>query len=168
MLGTIISITPLVGWSLPALIPIVTAVAGYMGFSKIMSADKTGWLQGNITRKIKAHQHKRRSVKVPIHQYIKDIVSPEIGREERLEFVKEDLLLIFRKDTRGQFFIEIEGPATYTSQELKMMIDEFSKGIIQQFAYNKIVKELELRGMNIIDESLNERGEIILQTRKWD
>lgn len=168
MFGSIIAITPLVGWSLPALIPIVTAAAGYLGFVKLTQIDATGWIQGKLAKKIQFQKKNRRIVKVPLSQYIKDIVSPEVGREERLEFVKEDILLVFRKDIRGHFFIEIEGPSSFSSSELRYIADEFYKSMIQQFAYNKIVKELELRGVNIVEEEINERGEIILQTRKWD
>lgn len=168
MIGSIITITPIVGWSLPALFPIVTAVAGYMGFVKLTGLDRDSWLQGQLTKKMLEQRRKRKVVAVPLHQYLKDVVSPELGREERLEFKKEDVILIFRKDTRGQFFIEVEGSSKYTGRELQMIINDFANGIIQQFAYNKIVKELNLRGVNVIDEEINEKGEIILQTRKWD
>jgi len=164
MLGFIVTITPIVGWSWPALVPIASAVAGYIGFVKLTGRDSKSRLMGRITQQMK----NRKVVSVPLYQYIKDVVAEEMDREERLEFKKDNIILIFRKDARGHFYVEVEGPISSTRRELIKIADAFAKNIIQQFAYNKVVKELTLRGVNVVEEEINEKGEIIIQTRKWD
>jgi len=100
-------------------------------------------------------------------QTLTDIVAEELGREERLDFKKGTIILTFRKDARGKFHIEVTGPKSLTMVELLAMGDEFARMIIQQFAHHRIARELDLRGVHIVGEEVDENGDIILHTRKW-
>lgn len=159
----LIVIAPVLGWSFVILSPLIMATAGALGYSALTGKKLNHWLQKELTDNIKNF----RKVKLPLEDFVTDVVSEEIGREERLDFKKDNIVLTFRKDALGKFFIEITGPRKNSALELRTMGDEFARNIIQQFSHHKIAKELDQRGVHIVGEEVNDNGDIILHTRKW-
>jgi hypothetical protein len=159
----LIVIAPVLGWSFVILSPLITAAAGALGYAVLSGKNHNDWMQRELTDSIRNF----RKVKLPLEDYITDVVSEEIGREERLDFKKDNIVLTFRKDALGKFFIEVTGPRKTSAFELRAMGDEFARKIIQQFSHHKVAKELDQRGVHIVGEEVNENGDIILHTRKW-
>ena len=159
-----IIITPIIGWSWPALVPIITAAAGYVGFTKLTGDKQSDWLRGKITAEIEA----LRTVRLPLDEVLTDVVSEELGREERLDFRREDIVLTFRKDIRGKFFVEVTGPRTKTQRELQEVGSVFASQLIQLFAHHRIASELDRRGVQVVEETTAENGDIVLRVRKWN
>ena len=160
----LIVIVPVLGWSWIMLSPLIMAAAGAMGYSTLTGKKMKNWLQKELEHDVR----NLKKVSVPLDDMLKDVVAEEIGREERLDFEKGDILLSFRKDARGKFFVEVTGPRTATRYELMALGDEFARKIIQQFAHHKVARELDQRGVQIVGEEITEDGDIILQTRKWN
>ncbi|MCD6385542.1 hypothetical protein J7M23_07155 [Candidatus Sumerlaeota bacterium] len=160
----IIVITPIIGWSWPALFPLITAAAGYVGFVKLTGDKQSGWLRGKLTREMET----LRTVQIPLDEFLTDVVSEEIGREERLDFRREDMVLTFRKDIRGKFFIEVTGPRSRTARELRELGEQFARQLIQLFAHHRIASELDRRGVQVVEESTTETGDIVLRIRRWN
>ncbi|MBN1902014.1 hypothetical protein JW926_11890 [Candidatus Sumerlaeota bacterium] len=159
----LIVIAPVLGWSFVILTPLIMATAGALGYSALTGKTLNDWLQKELTDNIRNF----RKVQLPLQDYITDVVSEEIGREDRLDFKKDNIVLTFRKDALGKFFIEVTGPRKIPTVELQAMGDEFARNIIQQFSHHKIARELDQRGVHIVGEEVNEEGDIILHTRKW-
>jgi len=159
----IVIIMPILGWSWVMLSPLVMAAAGALGFQTLTGDKLKDWLQKEIDKDKK----NLRKVNVALEKVMADIVAEELGREERLDFKKGTIILTFRKDARGKFHVEVTGPKSLTMVELLAMGDEFARMIIQQFAHHRIARELDLRGVHIVGEEVNENGDIILHTRKW-
>jgi hypothetical protein len=40
--------------------------------------------------------------------------------------------------------------------------------LVQQFAYNRMAREMEQRGANVVGEEVNENGDIVLKLRRWE
>lgn len=160
----LIIITPIIGWSWPALVPIITAAAGYLGFVKLTGDKESDWLRGKLTKEMETLQ----TVQLPVDEVLTDVVSEEIGREERLNFRKDDIILSFRKDVRGKFIIEVIGPKTKTAKELRELGENFALQLIQLFAHHRITREMDRRGVQVIEETTNENGDIVLKLRKWN
>ena len=159
----LIIIVPVLGWSFVVLSPLIMAAAGALGYSTLTGKKLNDWLQKELVDNLRNY----RKVTIPLEDYIKEIVAEELGREERLDFKKTDIVLTFRKDALGKLYVEVTGPRTIPSAELTTMGDEFARNIIQQFAHHKIARELDQRGVHIVEEEVNEEGDIILHTRKW-
>jgi len=159
----LIIIVPVLGWSFVVLSPLIMAAAGALGYSTLTGKKLNDWLQKELVDNLRNY----RKVTIPLENYIKEIAAEEIGREERLDFKKTDIVLTFRKDALGKLYVEVTGPRTIPSAELTTMGDEFARNIIQQFAHHKIARELDQRGVHIVEEEVNEEGDIILHTRKW-
>ncbi len=159
----LIVIAPVLGWSFVVLSPLIMSAAGALGYSTLTGKKLNDWLQKELVENLKNY----RKVTIPLEDYIKEIAAEEVGREERLDFKKNDIVLTFRKDSLGKLYVEVTGPRTIPSAELTTMGDEFARNIIQQFSHHKIARELDLRGVQIVEEEMNEEGDIILHTRKW-
>jgi len=105
---------------------------------------------------------------VPIDELIADVVGDELGRDERLIFEKDDFRLIFRRDTRGKFFVDVLGPKTTSASRLRSEAMAFASELAQEFVYNRVVREMEARGLNVVTEKVEEEsGDIVLELRKW-
>ena len=159
----LIVIAPVLGWSFVFLSPLIMAAAGALGYSTLTGKKLNDWLQKELVNEMR----NLRKVSIPLEDYIKDIVADEMGREERLDFKKDDIVLTFRKDALGKFYVEVVGPRKTPSFELTAIGDEFARTIIQQFAHHRMARELDQRGVYIVGEEVNENGDIILHTRKW-
>ena len=160
----IIIITPILGWTWVMLSPLVMATAGALGYKALTGDTLNDWLQKELANDLK----NLRKVRVPLEEVVADIVAEEMGREERLDFTKNNIVLTFRKDAHGKFFVEVTGPKTLTMPELLNMGDEFARTIVQQFSHHRIASELDMRGVHIVGEEVAENGDIIIQTRKWN
>lgn len=159
----LIFITPMIGWSLPALVPIATAVAGYLGFKNLTARGDGAWAQGELEQKLR----NQRIVSIPLQTEAVEPVSEELKRDEFLTFQRDDLTLIFRKDERGRFHVDVMGPTSRSAQELQGIGTEFAVNLIQEFAHSRLVRELDRKGITVVDEERAENGDIILRTRKW-
>lgn len=157
-------LTPAVGWALPLLWPALLSAAGALGYSLYTSSADDAPLRG----KLSAEMNKLKTVTLPLEQVVKDVVSEEVGREQVLRFTKDNIMIIFKRDTRGKFTIEVMGPSTMSRQELQILGTEFAGTLVQQFAYNRMAAEMERRGANVIGEEVNENGDIVLKLRRWE
>jgi hypothetical protein len=163
-LGTIFVVTPTVGWALPMLWPLVISAAAAMGYKLYTSTADDAPLRGQLNKEMNS----LRIVSLPLESVVKDMIADEVGREQVLRFSKDEIVLIFKRDVRGKFLVEVMGPTHMTALQLRAHAMEFAGIIVQQFAYNKMAAEMERRGANVVGEEVNENGDIVLKLRKWD
>ena len=154
-------VTNALGWSFPALTPIVTAAAGLLGYQQIPKLPQSSRLRGRLNPRLA----NLRMIEIPIDRT--EVISERLGREQELIFQKEDLLLVFRKDERGRFSIRLIGPKKMTHLALENLGREFVRLIIRKYTLQRITEELERRGISIAEVRLNERGEQEIISRKW-
>jgi len=159
----IFALTPVLGWSWPALTPILVATAGSLGYGLIT----TGMKGKRGLTKLDQRLLERRMVELKLDEFVKDVVAEQVGYDEELHFQKEDILVTFGHDARGRFFIRVTGPKHRSAADLKMAGEEFARSIIQQFVYNRLATELDRRGVQVVEETVDEEGNMVLQTRRW-
>lgn len=164
MAGALIVLTPTVGWAMPLLWPVLLGTAGALGYRLYTSQADDAPLRGRLTKEMNALQ----VVTLPLDQVLKDVVAEEVGRDEVLRFTRDDVVLLFRRDPRGKFSVEVMGPVSRTRLDLEQLGLEFASTLVQQFAYNRVAREMELRGSNIVGEEVNENGDIVLKLRRWE
>ena len=152
---------PVIGWAWPALLPIVGATAAALGYKSF--SDPKGALRGLTTRKLE----QKRLESVAMDSVLAEVIAEEIGNEERLMFEREDMVLVFRKDARGKFFIDVLGPREKTALDLKLRAEEFARELVKKFAYHKLAEQLTRTGATIFEETVEENGRITLRARKW-
>jgi hypothetical protein len=162
-MGMLFVLTPTVGWSMPLLWPILLSTAGALGFKLFTSTADDAPLRGRLTSTLK----KMRTVRLDLDELVTGVVAEEVGRDEVLRFVRDDVTLVFKRDARGKFSIEVMAPAKYKPAELRAIGLQFALGLVQQFAYHRITTEMERRGANIVAEHVEEDGTIVLDMRRW-
>lgn len=160
-LPMIFTVLPTIGWAWPALAPIVGVVAAGMGFQQL--SDPKGIFRGKLTRRME----KIRRESVAMDEVLTEVIADEVKREERLMFKRDDLILVFRKDGRGKFFVEVSGPSTATALDLKMRAEEFARELVKKFAYHRIQEQLLRKGAEVFHEELSDTGRITLDVRQW-
>jgi hypothetical protein len=157
-------VVPTLGWTWPSLLPLAIAAAAGYGYKKLTDTDQSAWLRGRLTTEME----NRRRVSVPIDELVGDVIGEEVGRDERLLFERDDYRLIFRRDPRGKFFVDVLGPKTAAARDMREEAMAFARDLTQEFVYNRLVQEMETRGLNIVKEHVeNESGDIVLDIRKW-
>lgn len=164
MIGSIFLLTPTLGWAWPAVAPIATLVAAGMGFRVMTESAKNPLVQSKLTRQM----NRIHRVTIPLDDVITDVISEEVGIEERLTFERDEFLLVFRKDGRGKFHVEVSGPKSQTVMNLRIRGEEFARELVKKFAYHKMVQQIERRGASIVEEVANEADEsVTLKARQW-
>lgn len=161
--GSIFTLMPILGWSWPALTPILVAAAGSLGYRAITTRARSKHALTQLEKQLL----NRRTVEIPLEQYLKDIVAEQLGYEEEVQFEKEDLVLTFGHDARGRFSIRVTGPKERTAADLQLVGDQFARALIQQFAYNRIAAEFDRRGIQLVEETVDEEGNVVLLARRW-
>lgn len=157
-------LTPTVGWALPIVWPLLVSIAGGMGYKLYTSTADDAPLRGKLNKEM----NNLRVTKLALEELVKDIVADEVGREQVLRFVKDDIVVIFKRDMRGKFSVEVMGPITYTTRQLESIGLQFAGTLVQQFAYNKVAQEMERRGANVVAEEETAEGDIVLKLRRWE
>lgn len=160
----LIIITPLIGWAWPSLIPLALAAASVYGYRRLTGANEGAWMRGHLTTKME----NLRRVTLPLDELMKDVVGEELGRDERLVFEKDEMRLVFRRDARSKFFVEVVGPRETPTSLLRKEAMAFAQELVQQFVYDRVTKEMEARGISVVGEEVKEEnGSIEIQARRW-
>lgn len=105
---------------------------------------------------------KMNEVELPVgdSSAVSDDISP--GREIVLS--KDDVDVIFSRDTRGRMAVKVCGSGK-SEAELREIGEKMANGLTQQYAYHRLVTELKQRNFNVVDEEVEEDGTVRLQVR---
>ncbi len=163
-LGSLFILAPTIGWAAPLVWPLVLTAAGALGYKQVTSIADNAPLRGEANAAINA----QKIVEIPLEAQVIDAVEDEVKRDQVLRFVKGDIVVVFKRDLRGKFSVQVSGPDTLTRRELEFAGREFLGAVVQQFAYNKMAEQMERRGANIIGEEITEEGDIVLKLRRWE
>lgn len=157
-------LTPSVGWALPLVWPVVLSMAGALGYQLYTSTADDAPLRGRLNQEL----NNLRTVAVPLENVVKEMVADEVGREQVLRFTRDDIILVFKRDSRGKFSVEVSGPGTLSHRRLEEIGLEFAGALVQQFACNRIAAEMERRGAHVVSEEITDEGDIVLRLRRWE
>jgi hypothetical protein len=159
----IFALTPAVAVSLPAIIPIVAAVAGAMGY-KVMVDMKEG---GDINDALYQRLHETTTVQVKVDDLVLEHVRGEVARGQSMYFVRDGIQLALIVDERGRARVEASAPEGTDERLLREEGRAFAEQIGQLFAYNKAAAVIEQLNAEIMDEERTEDGEIRLRISRW-
>ena len=103
-------------------------------------------------------------MEVELQAPTEESVSAEMGLGEELVFAREGCEVIFARDARGQVSVRVRGEGK-TEAELREIGKQMSEGLVQQYAYHRIITELKERDLNVVGEETAEDGTVRLQVR---
>ena len=152
--GMIYVIVPAIATTWPALLPILLAAAGTLGYGLTQE-------QRFLRRDLK-----NKGVTVELELPNTEVVGESIGTEVQVQVVKDGVVVTFRVDLRGKCQISVWGQNKLAT-ELREIGTLISAKVIQQFAYNKVTKELPKKGLAVVNEETTEQDSIHLTVRRW-
>ncbi|MCX7920173.1 MAG: hypothetical protein N3A72_11330 [bacterium] len=147
-------IVPAIATTWPALLPILLAVTGAMGYGLLHE------------RKFVRRDLKNKGITVELELPNTEVVGESLGTETQMQVAKNDVVITFRVDHRGKCNITVWGQ-NKLAQELREIGTEISQKIIQQFVYNKVTRELPTKGLTVVSEQRTEQDSIQLTVRRW-
>ena len=169
-MGVILAFVPAVGYTWPALFPVALAVGAAMGY-KIVSETKDPTLMSKLTRKLMNTQQVKLNVKTLLNERERpiniEVMQEELTSDQFIRFERGPMSIVFSKDTRGNLTLQIFGPAAMSKRQLHDEGVEFASRLVQAFAVNRIVEEMEKVNATVVEEQREENEEIVLTLRRW-
>lgn len=96
-----------------------------------------------------------------------EVVTGQLGRDQRIVVTKGGITITFSRDARGKASLCVAGEG-HEKEELKRLGEELSQAVVQQYVYQKLTDEMRARGFNVIEEETNTDRSIHLKVRHWD
>jgi hypothetical protein len=142
-MSSCVVVTPLIvaGW--PFIASAVTAACGTMGFTILPTAS----LAASAAPAVKT------KTRVDVDVDDSEVLQETAGVGGQIVVERGDIRAIFSRDARGALKLCIEGEG-HSKGELNRIGEELIGRVTQQYAYHKIVTELQQRNMDIVDEEV--------------
>ena len=151
-------LTPVVIASWPAFSAAVAAAATSLGYTIVQE----GIQQGQTS---KASETGERRVNLEIEQ--SEIVTNQLGRDQRLQVQRGGVTVTFSRDARGKASICVTGPG-HSDEELRAIGEELSQRVVQKYVHRRLMDEIHARQFVIVEEEVDENNAIRLKVRHWD
>jgi hypothetical protein len=151
-------LTPVVIAAWPAFSAAVVAAAGSLGYQ--IAAGTAG-----LGKNEAASQNSARKVQLEIEN--SEVVTGQLGREQKISVTKDGVTITFSRDARGRASLCVTGPGR-SNEELRALGEELSQAVVQQYVYQKLMNEMQARGFNVIEEETNSDRSIRLKVRHWE
>jgi hypothetical protein len=150
-MGACLVLTPLIIASWPVITAAVTAAVTSMGFSL---ASKTTSQQAEEKAQTRTEMEVQDS----------EILEAGGATGEELVVEREGIRGVFQRDARGALRLCMEGYG-HTETELRRIGEELIGRVTQQYAYHRIVTELQQRNMAIVEEHVGEDRVVRIRVR---
>lgn len=150
-------LTPVVIAAWPAFSAAVVAAATSLGYTLVE--------EGIQQNQIQAVEAGERVVNLEIDQ--SEIVTNQLGRDQRIRVVRGDVTVIFSRDARGKAAVCVSGPG-FTDDELRGIGEELSQRVVQRYVHQRLLEEIRARQFVVVEEEVDENQSIRLKVRHWD
>jgi hypothetical protein len=153
-MSSCIIVTPLIiaGW--PVITAAVTAAVGSLGYSIIP-------VQGVAARTSSTTKTRTRA---EIDVEDSEVLQQTGPANSQIVVERDGIRALFSRDARGALKLCVEGEGRSNS-ELKKLGAELLGRVTQQYAYHKIVTELQQRNISIVDEQVSEDRTVKIRVR---
>lgn len=92
-------------------------------------------------------------------------VTAGVSAGQTLTFYRDGITVTFFQDLEGEAKIRVSGDAS--EEKLRAIGQEVSNRLAQQYAYHRLVTEMKGRGMNIVEEEVEQDGTVRMQVRVY-
>ena len=151
-MSSVIVLAPLIVGGWPVITAAVTAAIGTMGFSVATAGA--------------AQRQTRVANRTEIEVEDSEILQNAAGIEQSLVVERDGIRAVFSRDARGALKVCMEGEGVSKS-ELKRVGEELIGRVTQQYAYHRIVSELQDRNMTIVDEEFAADRTVKIRVRNF-
>lgn len=149
-------LTPIVVASWPAISAAVAAAAVSLGFTVAQEVAQAGLPQS-------AEETGR---KVTLDVPHSEVVTGTLGRDQRIRMTRDGITAEFSRNSRGHAAVCVTGTG-YSEEQLRSIGEELSGRMVQHYMLTKLKNEMASRGMDLVEETVDETQSIRLRVRHW-
>jgi hypothetical protein len=142
----------------PAFSSAVVAAAGSMGY---VVAEES------VTSLLGASENVCRPRTVDLNIPNSEIVTGELGRDQRISVSRHGVTVTFSRDARGKAGLCVFG-AGHNADELRIAGEELSRRVVQQYVYQRLTQEMQARGYTVVEETTDSNQAIHMRVRHWE
>ncbi|HEY1718688.1 MAG TPA: DUF1257 domain-containing protein [Verrucomicrobiae bacterium] len=150
-------LTPVVIAAWPAFSAAVVAASASLGYQIATEA-------ADLTKNAVAEKS---SNKVQLEIENSEVVTNQLGREQRIAVTRDGVTITFSRDARGKAALCVTGNG-HSNDELRAMGEEMSQCVVQKYVYQKLMDEMRAKGFNVVEEETNQDRSIRLKVRHWE
>jgi|SRR6185369_4717418 hypothetical protein len=150
-------LTPVVIAAWPAFSAAVVAAATSLGYQVVSESNKT--CHATVA------PEGSKTVNLDIAQ--SELVTNQLGRDQRIVVMREGATVTFSRDARGKASLCVSGDG-YAEEKLRALGEELSGRVVQQYVYQKLMDEMRTRGFVVVEEETCEDQAIRLKVRHWE
>jgi hypothetical protein len=154
-MGAVCILAPIViaGW--PVFSAAVAAAASSLGYQLVSEA----------AREARATAKQSSTVELNIER--SELVTGQLGRDQRISVTREGVTVTFSRDARGKATLCVSGQGR-TEEALRALGEELSRAVVQQYVYQKLLDEVRARGFVIAQQETTKDHSIHLTVRQWE
>jgi len=152
-------LTPVVIAAWPAFSAAVVAAATSLGYQVAASG------AADLAKSTAAAQTGSKRIQLEIEN--SEVVTGQLGREQKISVTKDGVTITFSRDARGQASLCVTGEG-HSNEELRALGEELSQAVVQQYVYQKLMGEMQARGFNVVEEETSADRSIRLKVRHWE
>jgi len=161
-MSTVLIVAPLVITNWPMLVPILTATVTSLGYALAADcAHTTNECDHDEDYEI---DFTRQRIREEITLENSEILADACSRGETLTVEKGNIKATFHRDARGMLRLTIEAVGL-SKIEIHKIGDELIGRVTQQYAYNRLVTEMKERGMEIVEEVVEDDDTVKIRVR---
>jgi hypothetical protein len=153
-------LTPVVIAAWPAFSAAVAAAATSLGYQVVSDVKQSG--------DPAAAQTPSRKVALEIAQ--SELVTDQLGRDQRIRLTRDGVIVTFSRDERGQASLCVEEAdwAGRSKEELQAIGEELSQRVVQKYVYQRLMDEMRAREFVVVEEEAGANHTIRLKVRHWE
>lgn len=150
------------------LAPVV--IAGWPAFSAAVMAAATSLgyqVASEMSKPMGTVAEKEQTGSVNLEIARSEVVTSQLGRDQRMSVTREGVTVTFSRDARGKAALCVTGSGQ-DDATLRALGEELSRAVVQQYVYQKLLDEMRTRGFVVVEQETNEDRSIRLKVRHWE
>lgn len=151
-------LTPVVIAAWPAFSAAVVAAASSLGYQVVAES---------VAKLTPKQETQTASGKVTLEIAQSELVTNQLGRDQRISVTRNGVTVTFSRDARGRASLCVSG-AGHTEEALRALGEELSQRVVQKYVYQRLLDEMSARHFLVVDEAVDENHAIHLKVRHWE
>jgi hypothetical protein len=155
-MGACLILTPVVVAAWPAFASAVASAAASLGYATGASA---------LEHDEQADEKMMAGVELNVPN--SEVVTDQLGRDEKIIVTRDGVSITFRRDTRGKPSLTVTGNGL-SHDQLRALGEEMSQRVVRDYVYQQIMDEVRSRGFMVVEESVDGSNAIHISVRHWE
>jgi len=163
-MSTILIVAPIVVTNWPIITGIIVSATVTVGYAVVADSVQT---MDECCDEEYQEDHALQRVREEITLENSEILADARNRGEVLTVEKGNIKATFHRDVHGTLRLTIEAVGL-SKEQLRKIGDELIGRVTQQYAYHRLVTEMKERGMEIVEETVEEDDTVKIRVRNTE